>query len=95
LVAAGQHRVQRLHDERAARLEKRGRRHDQFVDGVLADQREVRDRDVDREIEGAAGDVLVRRDAKLTRAGGACLIDERGDGVDPTTRFTPRRSARA
>src|SRR4029079_711981 len=72
-----------LYDERTAVGEELWDREYQGVDGVLADQREVRDGDVDSDIELAARDGFVGRDAKLTAAASPRLFNQRGYDVDP------------
>ena len=51
--------MKRLDDERAAAAKQFGDRPDERIDGFLADEREVRDGDIDGDVKLAARDRLV------------------------------------
>ena len=71
-----------MDDERAAGPEKLGSRPDELIDCLLADEREVRDGDIDRDVKLAARDRLVRCDTELATAGRSRLFDECGNDID-------------
>src|SRR6478609_1831828 len=82
LVAAGDDRVKRLDDDCTTGSKKFGRRLDERVDGFLADEREVRDGDIDGDLQLTARDRLVGCDAELTFAGRSRLVDECRHDID-------------
>src|SRR6266404_7196773 len=82
LVATRCDGVERLNNERSARIEERRRAAYHVLNRLLADQREIGNDEINADIEATNGDVLVRHYPELSATSLPRLLDERGDCVD-------------
>src|SRR5688572_26313016 len=81
-IAAGDDGVQGLDDQRATARQQVGNSADHALDRLFANQRKVRDDDIDCDVELTSGDLFVGRDAKVAAAGAGRLLDESGNDID-------------